>query len=472
MCKVSYRRVESCWRKPKMTMLLPHSKGLSKPRQIRPSVITFWELRSSLRDFRIWQKLPSIALWHYSRKCPRQRGPLANLVARSGNPDEALRLAGNARKTNPDLPSTYLASAKALLAKGDLRQTEAVLLDALKRDPVSLPAQSMLLSLYIRQGRGQEAMHRLADLVQQHPQNAGLHVLLGLAYFNLSNLQQAEANALDALKLDPKTPGAYTLLANINLARGAVEEAKANLRAAIAVHPRSLLNYMALVTQYEKEGNWEEAKKLCQKTHEIDPDAPLVAAELAFLYLEHGGDVNVAVSLAQAAKQKMPNSPITADALGWAFYKLGSPASAITQLKESTGKAPNNPIYQYHLGMAYMASQRADLAAQALRLALKPIQIFVTPLAPGQHWRSSRKAEPEVRAFHFACSGAAMLPFLICGLPAQTNSLALSSAAAEAGGTVTLELSLHSSGSRPVALQWTFQYPPSDINSIGVDDGR
>jgi hypothetical protein len=64
-----------------------------------------------------------------------------------------------------------------------------------------------------------------------------------------------------------------------------------------------------------------------------------------------------------------------------------------------------------------------------------------------------------------------MLPFLICGLHAQTNSLTLSSATAESGGAVTLDLSLYSSGARPVALQWTFQYSPSDIKSIGVDDG-
>jgi hypothetical protein len=76
-----------------------------------------------------------------------------------------------------------------------------------------------------------------------------------------------------------------------------------------------------------------------------------------------------------------------------------------------------------------------------------------------------------VPVFHRACRGAALLPFLICGLQAQTNSLTLSSAAAESGGAVTLDLSLHSLGARPVALQWTFQYPPSDISSIGVDDG-
>src|SRR5262249_34228013 len=78
-----------------------------------------------------------------------------------------------------------------------------------------------------------------------------------------------------------------------------------------------------------------------------------------------------AVSLAQIARQKLPDSPVTADALGWAYYRLGSPASAVTQLKESAGKVPNNPVYQYHLGMAYMAARPTDLAAQALRSALK-----------------------------------------------------------------------------------------------------
>jgi cellulose synthase operon protein C len=98
------------------------------------------------------------------------------------------------------------------------------------------------------------------------------------------------------------------------------------------------MNYMALVTQYEKEGNWDEAKRLCEKAHDIDGTSPLVADELAFLYLEHGGDVNTAVALAQVARQKMPESPITADALGWAYYKLGSLDAALVQLKESAQK--------------------------------------------------------------------------------------------------------------------------------------
>ena len=217
----------------------------------------------------------------------------------------------------------------------------------------------------------QEGLQRITGLVQQYPQNSGLRFLLALSYFGLKDLEKSETNVRQALALDPKTPDAYTLLANIHFARGAVEDAKADLRAAIAAHPRRLLNYMALVTQYEKEDNWEEAKKLCENAHEIDRANPVVAAELAFLYLEHGGDVNAAVALAQVARQEMPNSPITADALGWAYYKLGSLSSAVVQLKESSDKVPGNPIYRYHLGMAYMASRQFDLARLSLRAALR-----------------------------------------------------------------------------------------------------
>ena len=43
----------------------------------------------------------------------------------------------------------------------------------------------------------------------------------------------------------------------------------------------------------------------------------------------------------------------------------------MVQLKESSERVPNNPIYHYHLGMAYMASRQLDLARQSLRAALR-----------------------------------------------------------------------------------------------------
>src|SRR5271170_8115294 len=127
------------------------------------------------------------------------------------------------------------------------------------------------------------------------------------------------------MELDPKTPDGYALLANIDLARGSLDKAEADLRSAIQANPRNVANYLALARLYQKQGDWQQAKKICEQAHALDPTAPLPAAQLAFLYLDHGGDVNAALSMAQMVKQKMPDSVVASDILGWAYYKLGSP---------------------------------------------------------------------------------------------------------------------------------------------------
>jgi tetratricopeptide (TPR) repeat protein len=297
---------------------------------------------------------------------------LAEFDASNGSPDEALRLAGEALKTHSELVVAHLVRAKALLAKGDKKEGETELQAVLDRDPASLPALTMLASLRSAQRRSPEVLLRLSKLVEQHPQNAGLYFLLATVYFSQNNLGKAEASAKQAIVLDrQRSGGYYTLLADIHSAQGSVEIAKADLQAAIDRNPREVANYLALDTLYEKEGNWERARKICERAHEVDPDSPLVANNLAYLYLEHGGDVNVAVSLAQMVRQKMPNYPEAADTLGWAYYKLGSPEAAVVQLKECAQKDPNNPIYQYHLGMAYIAGRQFGLAERSLEKALR-----------------------------------------------------------------------------------------------------
>lgn len=294
---------------------------------------------------------------------------LSDIQAKRGNYDESLRLADLAAK-NQSSPLGYYASAQALIAKGETRQGEAMLQTALERDPTSLPSLALLVRLYSQQGKTKDVAQRLSQLLSQHPQNAGLHFLLAVSYYDLKDLDKSEASLKQAMALDPRTPDVYTLLANIDYARGSIEKAKTDLRTAIESEPRKLVNYVVLEAWYKKESNWDESKKLIEKAHQIDPASPQVAMELAYLYLEHGGDVNVALSLAQTAKQTLPNDPAAIDILGWAYYKLGSPKAAVQQLEQSVRKAPNYAVYHYHLGMAYMAAGQPSAAKQSLKQAL------------------------------------------------------------------------------------------------------
>jgi tetratricopeptide (TPR) repeat protein len=92
---------------------------------------------------------------------------------------------------------------------------------------------------------------------------------------------------------------------------------------------------------------------------------------LAWNYAEHGGNIDVALSLAQHAREQAPDDPRIADTLGWIYYKKNTYLNAIALLKESVGKMPNNPVIRYHLGMAYFKNDEKETARKELEQALK-----------------------------------------------------------------------------------------------------
>ncbi len=295
---------------------------------------------------------------------------LAGLDVRAGDYDNALRLANQALRQNPDSTLAYLVAAKVSIAKGNAAQAEAQLREALDRDPVFLPALEVMLDLDASQGKVKDSIERISAVVSRRPSDAKLHVLLGLAYFKQNDLDRSEASVNQAIAIDRKMADAYGLLAEISRARGALEQAADWYQVAIEKNPAKVEYHMALAGLYEQQGKWNEAKQAAERAHSLDPASPFIANNLAFLYLEHGGDVNVALSLAQQAKQKLPDSPVVSDTLGWLYYKLRLPESAVAQLSESVRKAPGNPTYHYHLGMAFIAAGRLSDGASSLRQAL------------------------------------------------------------------------------------------------------
>ena len=108
-----------------------------------------------------------------------------------------------------------------------------------------------------------------------------------------------------------------------------------------------------------------------QKALQIQHDNPAASNNLAYVMLETGGNVDVAISLAQTARRLMPDSPNAADTLGWAYYQKGLYPTAIDLFKEAVKKNPNNPTVHYHLGLAYQKSDQPSLAKEHLQQVLK-----------------------------------------------------------------------------------------------------
>jgi Flp pilus assembly protein TadD len=115
----------------------------------------------------------------------------------------------------------------------------------------------------------------------------------------------------------------------------------------------------------------EEARVRYQKILELDSNAAVAANNLAYMDAESNTDLNVALQLAQTAKARLPDDPDVSDTLGWVYVRKGLGALGAPHLEYSVGKDPKNPLYQYHLGLAYAGAGNKVKARATLEQALK-----------------------------------------------------------------------------------------------------
>jgi tetratricopeptide (TPR) repeat protein len=122
---------------------------------------------------------------------------------------------------------------------------------------------------------------------------------------------------------------------------------------------------------YEMQDHIQDARETYERVIDLDPRAAVAANNLASIYTEHGGNLDVALRLAQTAKAALPENAEVSDTLGWIYFKKELWPLAITTLRQAVEIDPGSAIFQYHLGMAYARSGDTVQARQSLQAALK-----------------------------------------------------------------------------------------------------
>jgi Flp pilus assembly protein TadD len=126
---------------------------------------------------------------------------------------------------------------------------------------------------------------------------------------------------------------------------------------------------VGLIHQMQKRTG--EAQRAFERVVVIDPKAPIAANNLAWIYAENGGNLDVALQHAQAAHAATPNSATTADTLGWIYLKKELYPFAIKTLGRAVELDPKNPTLHYHLGLAFARSGDVERARVTLETALR-----------------------------------------------------------------------------------------------------
>ncbi len=190
----------------------------------------------------------------------------------------------------------------------------------------------------------------------------------------------AEVNLKKAIELAPNLPSLQISLGTFYMRQQMMDKANGQYAAVVEKTPNNLSALMALGMIYESEKNLNKAQESYEKALKSSPNFPPAANNLAYLYAERGGNIDVALNLAQKAKEQVPDDPNISDTLGWIYYKKNVPGRAVVYLKEAAEKLPNQAVIRYHLGMAYHKNGNRDLAKKNWLKRSRSIQAFRAPM--------------------------------------------------------------------------------------------
>lgn len=276
----------------------------------------------------------------------------------------------SAIKVAPQAWQAYLQYGKLRFQQKRYSDGAAMLEQSLQYNPNSVQALRLLTVYDDFQKLPQHAISRIKAQIQLSPKNSHLYDLLAQRQFLAKKFDEAAVTAEQAIQLNSSDGDAVSLIAQIAVNQGRTAQAIAAWTKWSSSHPNDAGALAILGTLEESRGNLHQAETYYRKALQIQPQQPIAANNLAYRMLQNDQTPDLALTLAQTARQGMPDSPTTADTLAWAYYHKGTYQIARDLLEGAVNADPDCASMRFHLGMVYSKLKDKHNATLQLKKAL------------------------------------------------------------------------------------------------------
>jgi tetratricopeptide (TPR) repeat protein len=289
----------------------------------------------------------------------------------AGNVTRAETEIADLLKKAPNSPDVQVLHGSLLAMKHDAAGARRAYERALKAQPGFLGALSGLTYLDLTAKMPSQAIARLEPEIAKRPTDAPLLALAANAYNATGDLAKAEQTLRRIVSADPYFHVGYTMLANFYVQHGRMDEARAEFEGLAKRDPSNIGARTMVGILLEMQGKREEARKSFEATVAANENAAIAANNLAYIYAEQGTNLDTALQLATAAKQRNPDDPSIDDTIGWIYYKKDLPSLAVKSLEDSLRRRPDDAEVLLHLGLTYAKLGDKSKSRSALERALK-----------------------------------------------------------------------------------------------------
>ncbi|WP_425092271.1 tetratricopeptide repeat protein [Tropicimonas sp. S265A] len=325
-------------------------------------------------------------------------------------------------RARPDTLSTLVALAEVYIRTEDWSRAEQVErnLRRIGTEPAVSAADRIRLALLNRQDRSDEAIAFLEGQFQDSSGDTRALAVLIQSYLQAGDTDRAR-EALDTAMLEnPDVDDLVFFDAALKAVEGDLPAAEQRYRMLLEEYPTNERLWLELIRIVSRQQDPEAVKALVDEGLEALPDSSnllwakasrlereldidgaieiyeriyaqanssvVAANNLASLLATYRGDDadNVDRAYRIARRLRGTENPAFQDTYGWIAYLNGEYSEALEYLEPAAANLTDDPIVQYHLGMAYLASERQEDAIAQFQRALEiagandPREQFVT----------------------------------------------------------------------------------------------
>jgi tetratricopeptide (TPR) repeat protein len=193
---------------------------------------------------------------------------------------------GSAQKPTANLPEDGVARADALLGQGKLDEAITLLSELMQKEPKLPGLEGKLGKAYYKKRNFQQAISHFKVALQQSPEDGELAQLLGLSYYASGQLEQAIPllEKVQSVLPSSEIDGSY-FLGVCYLKTQQLEKARAAFARMFSVPAESPMAHLMLAKMMVRQQIEDKAVPELQKAIALDPRLPMVHFLLGEIYL-------------------------------------------------------------------------------------------------------------------------------------------------------------------------------------------
>jgi len=243
--------------------------------------------------------------------------------------------------------------------------------EALANAPDLYDALSGMANCYENLKQRDAMFAYLKEYSAAHPDNAYPWLLKSQLLARDKHPDEAIKLIDEAISKWPKNTDFYEAAATIYQDIKETDKAVAILNKGLEANPEQARLSILLATIYEQTGSFDKALATYDNLVAKNPNLDIAANNLVSLLLDHfSGKENNERALTIAKRFENSEQPYYLDTYGWALFNASRFEEALQIFKKVIQKAPDVPVFKYHLANAYHKTNNKSEAIKVLEEAL------------------------------------------------------------------------------------------------------